>query len=915
MKKNLLLVLIVIVLSIISYKIVEDSSVEQIVDVVEAPNGQMLVLQKESSDQLAESFTNFLKPSYQLLVTDLNGQITQQVQLPKDKPSTFSEYDNLSVDAQGNRYIHRTQKNADSYYVFYEEILKISPDGKTLKPLYSIDYKKGGNVEYALISKAYPLGRSMYVVQKNPLDENIWNIVQINLFSNVSGLIKEIQIDPDLYANDLLYLSEQRIVFSTLKGELYQYKDGKLKLINLSSTGELFSPARLMPYNESSFAFFDVQSNHIIKFDLENQSHMVLRKATDTISKSNGLSYDNANTVYINNEKSITGGMRINNAGHRYIFLDNGSNIKVISEFKGNRAIQGIIFLKVLAFFSSLALLWWLSFYFYRKSSGSLIVKFVALLLPMVLIIPIVSLSVSFTYFTSLAKNDLYAELYHITTERSAQIDSDALLQVNGLQDYESDAFKTLNDSRNITADDFNELNKDTYNRWYYSVMYRYIDGKLHVVTGDAASYWTTTDYIYGEKGNQVYLNAVNPPKTGLGENSDLTGTWVFAVAPIYDNDGKVIGLFEVGTGQQSYLYFIQSYYGKLVTLNLGIVGVVLLLVIFVIIRMIRPLRILNESVKDITEGNWGTTVAVRTQDEIGNLSLVFNNMSLFIRDYINELTKLNEIYYKFIPLKVFELMNKKSIIEVGLGDYSKQEMTIVFINTYNYFDLSKGMGSKEQLDLLNHLFEEYASAIHAHNGIVGEFRNAGMLALFTEQSDALNTGYSIIQKMKEIDKNIKTTVSIHYGEVILGVVGDENRMTTAVISNCVNEAVAIDKYAGRYNCSVLMTQQFVDSLSVTEPNMRYIGDLIDEHNGESLQVNEWLETVHISLQNDYFKSKAAFTKALDHFMNGKYLEAKAEFIQVIKMNDNDLVSREYLFKCESALIENGQFEKELGRF
>lgn len=915
MKKILILAVIAIALSIGCYTIIEDASIEQIVDVVETHDGQLMVLQKEVSDEFAESLTNYLKPSYQLLITDLKGQIIQQVKLPKDKPSTFSEYGNLSMDDQGNRYIHRIQKNSDSYYVFYEEILKISPDGKTLTSLYTIDYKKGGSVEYALISKAYPLGRFMYVVQKNAIDENTWEIIQINLFSNASGTIKKVQIDPALYANDLLYLSEQRIVFSTLKGELYQFKGGKLEMINPSKDGELFSPARLMPYTENSFAFFDIQTNDVVQFDLENQTHSVIRKAEDAIEKTNRLAYDNANTVYINNDRSITGGMRVNNAGNRYIFLDKGDTVQVISEFKGNRNVQAVIFIKIIAVFASVAILIWLSLYLYRKSSGSLVVKFVALLLPMVLIIPIVSLYVSFSYFTSLAKNDLYAELYHITTERAAQIDPDALLQVSGLQDYENEAYQVLSELRNITADTFNELNKDTYNRWYYSVVYRYIDGKLHVVTGDAASYWATTDYTYGEKGNQVYMSAVKPPKTALGENSDLTGTWVFALAPIYDRDGQVVGLFEVGTGQQSYLYFIQSYYGKLVTLNLSIAGIVLVLVIFVIVRMIRPLRILNESVKDITEGNWGTTVTVRTQDEIGNLSLVFNNMSLFIRDYINELTKLNEIYYKFIPLKVFELMNKKSIIEVGLGDYSKQEMTIVFINTYNYFDLSKGMGSKEQLDLLNHLFEEYANAIHSHNGIVGEFRNAGMLALFTDQRDALNTGYSIVQKMKEMNKNIKSTVSIHYGEAILGVVGDENRMTTAVISKCVNEAVAIDKYAGRYNCSVLMTKQFIDSLQEPEANIRFIGELMDEHSKDSIQVNEWLETVHISNQNDYFKSKAIFERALDHFMIGKYLEAKAEFIQVIKMNSFDLVSKEYLFKCESALSENGQFEKELGRF
>ncbi len=915
MKRMLILGLFVIVLSAASFYAIEDSSIEQIVDVLQTSDNMLLILEKEATDQMSEGIVNYFKPSYHLLLTDEKGNVKQNIKLPKDKPSTFSEYGHLASDAQGNLYIHRTQKNSDTYYVFYEEILRIAPDGKTLTPIYSIDYKKEGNVEYSLISKVYTMGRDMFIIQKSSMDANLWSVVQINLFNQTSGVLKKVKTAPELYVNDLLYLDDTSVVVSTIKGDLYRYANGKAEKLQYPSMGLQYAPLSLTIYKENSFAFFDMQSKQLIAMNVKDEQIEVLRNPSAPISSNPMLTYENANTVSFNDGYSITGSMRVNLAGHRYVFVDKGDAVTLITAYHPSFVQQAIVFAKILLVYALIAAVIWFAIYLYGLSSGSLIIKIGAFLLPMIMLIPIISLSVSFSYFSDLAKNDLFATLYHITTERAEQFDPKDILSFDGLEDYDAPAYKKIDNLRLVDAEAYNDMIKNTYNRWYYSVVYRYVDDKIHVVAGDAASYWSTTGFVYGEKGNQIYINAAKNGKTYLGQNSDLSGEWVFSLTPIFDKDGSVIGLFEVGTGKQSYTYFLQSYYGKLATLDFSIIGIVLILVALIIVRIIQPLRKLNESVTDIIADNWGTTVEVRTHDEIGSLSSGFNKMSLFIRDYINELTMLNSIYYKFIPQKFFDLMEKRSMIDVGLGDYSKQEMTIAYINTFNYFDLTKGMTSKDQLDLLNHIFMEYANAIHAHGGLVGEFRNAGLMALFTDQQDALNAAYSITQKLKDNEMGINTTITIHYGEAILGVVGDEGRMSTAVISNCVNEAVALDKYAGKYNCSVLLTESFIASIAEKEHNARFIGEIMDEHQGLSLKVSEWFETIHVSKQADFLKSKTHFEEALTLFINNDFEAAKRLFIRVIKENPSDLVSKEYLYKCEKALTEASAFDKHLGRF
>ncbi len=915
MKRFIGLGILTIFMSIACFLLLEDHSIEQIVDVQKVSDNRLLVLQKEAVDDAKESLINRLKLNYQLLLTDYQGHLIQNVKLPDNKRSTFSEYGDIVVDSTGNCYIHRVIKDAETYYVKGEEILRFSLDSSKIETLHTLNYDKIGGTEYSLISKVYIVDRFMYIVHKDYRDENFWQVTQINLYSKASAIIQALHMNPELQIFDMLYLGNQRTVLASVSGNLYVVKNGKVERMAYVPKTESYYPARLLAISDHEFAFYDQLTRRIMRFDLESQKYEVLRSATYVIDKATDLTYQKANIIHVGKDLTITGAMRINQSLKRYVFVDQGSTIGLITTYQEKNMDRFVRYMKIFVIFSGIYLVSTFSILAYRRGRGALTIKFTVLLLPLVLTIPIISLTVSFNYFSTLAKNDLLAELHRATTERAPRLDIEALKQINGLEDYQNADYKKLDAQRVISADAFNAKRLDTYSRWYYSVIYRVIDGKIHVCVGDGAGFWTPTDYTYGEKGNQVYLDAVNKKVTTLGENSDLTGEWVFSVTPILDNKGAVIGLFEVGTGTQSYNYFIQSYYGKLVILNIVIVLIVLILFVLIIFRTIKPLRTLSDTARDITLGNWGRTVDVRSHDEIGVLSGLFNKMSLFISDHISELTKLNTLYFKFIPLQFFHLMNKTSIIEVSLGDHSSQEMTIVYINTYNYFDLVKGKNSKDQLDQLNRLFEEYAKAIHAQDGIVGEFRNAGLLALFKEQKNALDAAYMITQRMNTLDEAIKTTVNIHYGDALLGVVGDENRMTTAVISSCVNEAVALDKYAGKFNCAVLLTEAFIKSLSEKVTNARYIGEIFDEHKQVSLRVSEWLETIPLTHQNDYFKSQLDFAEALKAFESEDYMMAKKGFVKVIKENPRDLVSKEYLYKCERALAGDLADDRPLGRF
>ncbi len=81
-------------------------------------------------------------------------------------------------------------------------------------------------------------------------------------------------------------------------------------------------------------------------------------------------------------------------------------------------------------------------------------------------------------------------------------------------------------------------------------------------------------------------------------------------------------------------------------------------------------------------------TVAVRGHDEVADISAAFNQMSLEIARYVQDIKGMSDGYYKFIPAKILNLLGKESIQEVGLGDETQGEFTILSLHALDYLPL-----------------------------------------------------------------------------------------------------------------------------------------------------------------------------------------------------------------------------------
>jgi two-component system NtrC family sensor kinase len=152
-----------------------------------------------------------------------------------------------------------------------------------------------------------------------------------------------------------------------------------------------------------------------------------------------------------------------------------------------------------------------------------------------------------------------------------------------------------------------------------------------------------------------------------------VVDTWYLSqYDPIRDPDAQIIGMLYVGELEQKYLDMRTRAVALYLSVILG--GMVLaFLMAFIITRgVLEPIRTLSEATRRISEGDLTYRVAVKSNDEVGKLSVSFNQMAEDLekqRQEIvrnqqdlevlnNELRAINRNYMEMLGFVAHELKN-----------------------------------------------------------------------------------------------------------------------------------------------------------------------------------------------------------------------------------------------------------------
>lgn len=212
------------------------------------------------------------------------------------------------------------------------------------------------------------------------------------------------------------------------------------------------------------------------------------------------------------------------------------------------------------------------------------------------------------------------------------------------------------------------------------------------------------------------------------------------------------------------------------------------------------------------------------TNDRINLLNLLSSQIAISIdnarlysstKELNEQLISINKSYERFVPQDFLTLLEKKSIMDVNLGDQIQKNVSVLFADIRNFTKLSEKISPQENFNFINTFLSLMGPIIRKHNGFVDKYIGDAIMALYPLcADDAVQCAIDMQQAIYSYNKEHKNNFPIHFGigintgSVMLGMVGESYRMNATVISDAVNIAARVESLTKEYKAQILITEE-----------------------------------------------------------------------------------------------------------
>ncbi|MCP5501311.1 MAG: adenylate/guanylate cyclase domain-containing protein [Leptospiraceae bacterium] len=332
--------------------------------------------------------------------------------------------------------------------------------------------------------------------------------------------------------------------------------------------------------------------------------------------------------------------------------------------------------------------------------------------------------------------------------------------------------------------------------------------------------------------------------------------------------------------------------------------------IFFMMATSINDILYVNEVLRTGFLIHYGIAVLVFSQAVV--LSLKFSNAFS-----LNE--KLVESSNLFVPREFLNLLGKSDITQVQLGDKTQKEMTVFFSDIRKFTELSETMTPDENFKFINAYLKKMGPIIRKNNGFIDKYIGDAIMALYPDKpEDAINSAIEIQDKLNLLNQHrisnkyepIIVGIGIHIGNLMLGTIGESERMDGTVISDAVNLASRLEGLTKIYGCSVIVSE--TTFLMMDNPDKftyRILDTIRVKGKKEPVTIYQIVTKNEIEQYNDFSELKAVYEKALNYYRLKDFAKAISLCEDILEFAKHDKPSEVLLHKCR--LLINRELEAE----
>jgi adenylate cyclase len=308
---------------------------------------------------------------------------------------------------------------------------------------------------------------------------------------------------------------------------------------------------------------------------------------------------------------------------------------------------------------------------------------------------------------------------------------------------------------------------------------------------------------------------------------------------------------------------------------------------------------------------NFGLLIFVGIQSL--NIAYMFSQAFKDVKNLTQHLKLTNASYSRFVPKAFLDFLGKTDINTVELGDQKRADMSMLFVDIRSFTTLSETMSPQDNFDFINSYLSEISPVIRKHGGFVDKYIGDAIMALFPgKPEEAVLASLDILTVLKQYNakreaKNlppVRVGMGLNTGTVMLGTVGEQERMETTVISDAVNLASRLEVLAKLYDVQILTTGNTIAHITQPAFAHRVIHRGRVKGKAEMVTLIEVFSEETDSQYQEKMRTKDVYAQAMLAYQKGDMNEALRLFSEVQKRLPSDRATNNYISRCHKFLSD-----------
>jgi two-component system sensor histidine kinase ChiS len=218
-------------------------------------------------------------------------------------------------------------------------------------------------------------------------------------------------------------------------------------------------------------------------------------------------------------------------------------------------------------------------------------------------------------------------------------------------------------------------------------------------------------------------------------------------------------------------------------------------------------------------------------------------------------------------------------------------------------------MSPQETFDFINSYLSRVSPLIRQHKGFIDKYIGDGIMALFPDSAnDGVQSAIAMEQAMvlynqdrqQQGDVPIAIGIGLHTGNLMLGTIGESERMETTVISDAVNLASRLEGLTKLYGVGILVSEATISELSEGgNYTYRFLDRVRVKGKKQPIAIYELYDEK--LKKSNYLKTKTRkiFQQAVLAYSQGNFAFAQGIFQKILTFNPQDRAAMLYIKRCQ----------------